>query len=232
MIKKVVIMAAGNGVRMLPLTKLVPKPLIQVNRKPFLYYLLSHLNKAGYTDIAIIVGHKSELMPLFLKEYKFKATLILQKKRLGTAHALKCAKDFVGNEQFIVLGGDNLWSVKDLKKIAIDNPFNYIAASKSNEPEKYGVLIEDNGTLKKIIEKPQKFVGNLINTGLYKFSPEIFNAISQIKKSSRGEYELTDAITLLAKKDKVKVLKLKDYWLDLGKIPDIRKIGKFLDKHN
>ena len=68
----------------------------------------------------------------------------------------------------------------------------------------------------------------MINTGLYKLTPEIFDALGKIKLSKRGEYELTDALTILAEKGKVKVLSLKDYWLDLGGIEDIKKVEKFL----
>ena len=81
-------------------------------------------------------------------------------------------------------------------------------------------------------EKPEEFVGNLINTALYKFTPEIFKALDKIKLSPRGEYELTDAITILSKRGKVKVIKVKDWWLDLGCKEDIPKIEEFLKKKN
>jgi len=83
--------------------------------------------------------------------------------------------------------------------------------------------------LEKIIEKPKKFVGNLVNTGLYKFTPEVFKKIPQVKLSPRGEYELTDAITLLAKDKKVRIKIIKDYWMDFGNPGDIRKMSQFLD---
>lgn len=228
MVKKVVIMAAGKGIRMLPLTKIIPKPLIELNGKPFFYYLLKNLNEAGYHNFGIIVGYKNGMIEEFLKEYGFKATLILQEKQLGTGHAVKLTKDFVNEENFLVVGADNLWSVEDLKSLNIDDNLNYIVGLEHENTENYGVLIAKNGYLKEIIEKPKKFVGNLINTGLYKFTPEIFTALEKIKKSSRGEYELVDAISILAKENKVKIIKIQDYWLDLGKIPDIKKIENFL----
>jgi len=104
----------------------------------------------------------------------------------------------------------------------------YVAGIKVENPQKYGVLVEKNGKLVKIHEKPEKYVGDLINTGLYKFTPDIFKALEKIKLSQRGEYELTDAITLLAEKGKAKVYTLKDYWLDLGSLEDIPKVEKFL----
>jgi len=96
-------------------------------------------------------------------------------------------------------------------------------------PEKYGVLAAKDGKLIRIHEKPKEFVGDLINTGLYKFTPEIYNYLAQIKLSPRGEYELTDALTLLAQKENVVVVQVKDYWLDLGTTADILKIENFLN---
>jgi L-threonylcarbamoyladenylate synthase len=110
----------------------------------------------------------------------------------------------------------------------IEGKYNYVAGVYHKNPEKYGVLVENNGFLKKVVEKPKEFVGNLINTGLYKFTPEIFSKLPKIKKSPRGEYEITDAINLLAKEKKVKIQKIKDFWLDFGNPADIIKISYFL----
>ena len=111
----------------------------------------------------------------------------------------------------------------------IDDEFYYIAGLKQEHPEKYGVLIEDGDDfLEKIIEKPKEFVGDLINAGLYKFTPEVFEKIFEIKKSPRGEYEITDAISLLAKEKRVKIKKIKDYWHDFGNPEDVEKLSNFL----
>ncbi|MBW2992699.1 hypothetical protein KY345_05775 [Candidatus Woesearchaeota archaeon] len=216
---------------MLPLTETIPKVLVEVNKKPFLYYVLKSLEKAGYNEFGLIVGYKKEKIAEFVKKYNFNAVLIEQKEQLGTADAVKHAKDFTKNENFIVLGGDNLWDVVDLKKFNINDNLNYIAGFKVDNPEKYGVLVTENNTLIKIHEKPKEFVGNLINTGLYKFTPEIYEAIEKIGKSPRGEYELTDAITLLAQKNKVKVIRLESFWKDFGRLDDIPIMEKFLNKY-
>ena len=94
------------------------------------------------------------------------------------------------------------------------------------------MLITDDGFLKEIKEKPKKYVGNLINTGMYKFTPDVFKKLSKIKKSPRGEYEITDAVTLLAKEKKVKVIRIDDHWLDFGNPGDIVKLSKFLKNGN
>ena len=221
-------MCAGKGTRMLPLTKTIPKVLIEINGKPFLYYVIENLKKAGFTEFGIIVGYLKEKIEEFIKQNNINAVSIEQKEQLGTGHAVKQAKDFVGGENFIVLGGDNLWSANDLKAIAIEDDLIYVAGYEVENPEKYGVLVTKDDSLIEIKEKPTKFVGSLINTGLYKFTPEIFKALEKIKLSPRGEYELTDAITFLAKQGKVKIVKVKDYWLDLGCLEDIPKVEEFL----
>ncbi len=226
---KVVILAAGKGTRMLPLTETIPKVLVEVNGKPFLYYVLRNLQQAGYKDFCLIVGYKKEKIKSFLEEYGFKAKLIEQKEQLGTGHALLQAKSFVGQENFIVLGGDNLWSIKDFKLINKEDKFNYISGIKVSDPKGYGVLIAEDNFLKEIKEKPLKNYGNLINAALYKFTPEIFVELEKTKPSPRGEIELTDAVTVLAKKGLVKIIKA-EWWLDLGKKEDIPKAELFLKR--
>ena len=235
MINKVVIAAAGQGTRMLHLSKNKSKHLIKVQKKPFLGYLLDNLLKAGYKELILVVGYKEEMIREFLKKYKYQATIVNQFKILGgkekiygTVCPLKCVKDIIGREHFLFVCGDNLYSVKDLKAMSIEGKYNYVAGFYHQQPEKYGVLITDNGFLKRIVEKPKKYVGNLINTGLYKFTPEVFDKVSKVRKSVRGEYEITDLITLLAKERKVKVKKIKDYWIDFGNPADIIKFSRFL----
>jgi len=239
MINKVVVAAAGQGTRMLHLTKKKSKHLIKVCEKPFLTYVLDNLLKAGYEDIILVVGHASDLMKQFLKEYGYKAKVINQfevlgpkEKIYGTACPLICVKNILKNEQFLFICGDNLYSIEDLKEMKKDDDYNYVAGLVHENPEKYGVLITDNGFLKEIVEKPQKYVGNLINTGMYKFTPDVFGKLPMIKKSPRGEYEITDAITLLAKDKKVKVVKIDDHWLDFGNPADIIKLSKFIKNEN
>jgi len=233
-IKKVVIAAAGQGTRMKQLTENKSKHLIEVNEKPFLAYLMDNLIKAGYTDITLVVGYESGLMEQFLKDYGYNAKVINQfeilgpkEKIYGTACPLMCVKDI--EEQFIYLVGDNFYSVDDLKAMNVEDNFNYVAGLKNDHPESFGVLIEDGEFLKEIIEKPKEFVGDLINISLYKFTPQIFEKVFKIEKSQRGEYEVTDAISLLAKEKKVKIKKIKDFWMDFGKPEDVEKFEKYLE---
>lgn len=227
---KAVILAAGKGVRMLPLTLDKPKPLIEINGKPFLLHLLERFHAAGFEDknIAIVVGYKGEKIEEFLAEHDLAITVIVQQALVGTGDAVYHAREFVDEEDFIVLGGDNLFSAEDLRRIQKDDEFCYVAGWEVEDPSRYGVLVSKGNVLMEIVEKPKEFIGNLINAGLYKFTPDIFEALEQIEPSERGELELTDAISLLAESRKVKVMMLQDYWLDLGKKEDIGKIEEFL----
>lgn len=239
MIKKVVISAAGQGTRMLELSKNRPKHLIEIKNRPFLAYLLDNILDAGYHEIILVVGYKQDMMKEFVEDYQknheCNITIISQfevlgpkEKEYGTACPLKCVKDFVKDEDFISLVGDNFYSVADLKSMNIDDDYNYVAGLKNDHPEKFGVLIIEEEFLKEIVEKPTQFMGNLINASLYKFTPEVFNALPLIKKSLRGEYEITDVISLLAKEKKVKVKIMKDNWMDFGRPEDVQKFEKFL----
>ena len=247
-ITKVVISAAGQGTRMLDLSKDKSKHLIEVEKRPFLAYLLDNILGAGYTEIILVAGYREDMIREFLKNYiaalknykfeglDFTVKIINQfdilgpkEKEYGTACPIKCVKNLIKNENFISLCGDNFYTIEDLKLMNIDDNYNYVAGIANGHPEKFGVLIEDGDDfLEGIIEKPKEFVGNLINTSLYKFTPEIFNKVAQIGKSSRGEYEITDAISLLAKEKKVKVKIIKDNWMDFGRPEDIEKFSHFI----
>jgi len=218
---KVVILAAGKGERILPLTENIPKVLVDINGKPFLFFLMKSLQKAGYTEFGLVVGYKKEKIVDFLDAYDFEATLIHQGEQLGTGHAVLQAKDFVGGDNFVCTNGDDLRGVEDFEAMRKEDEFNYVMGAEVDNPEKFGVLVVKNGFLEKVVEKPKEFMGKLVNTGIYKFTPEIFAALEKIEKSERGEYEVTDAISLLAQEKKVKVITQKGFWMGIGRKEDI-----------
>jgi bifunctional UDP-N-acetylglucosamine pyrophosphorylase/glucosamine-1-phosphate N-acetyltransferase len=237
MVKKVVIAAAGQGTRMLQFTKDRSKHLIEVNKRPFLSYVLDNLLEAGYDDIILVTGFNSQLVQKFLADNNYKVKTINQfevlgpkEKIYGTACPLMCVKDL--KEQFLYICGDNFYSVEDLKSMNIDDDYNYVAGLKSDHPENFGVLINNGEFLNEIIEKPKNPISNLVNASLYKFTPEIFEKVFKIEKSSRGEYEVTDAVSLLAKEEKVKIKNIKDFWMDFGRPEDIQKFSNFLNGDN
>ncbi len=240
MITKVVVSAAGQGTRMQEFSKDKSKHLIEVKDRPFLAYILDNIFKAGYQEIMLVVGYREDLMREFVDNYRFEGekraiamvnqfeVLGPKEKEYGTACPLKCVRDFVGNEPFVSLVGDNFYTVQDLKSMNVDDEFCYVAGLEHENPEKFGVLLTEGEFLKEIIEKPKEFVGNLINTSLYKFTPDVFEKLPLIGKSPRGEYEITDVVSLLAKDRKVKVKIIKDQWMDFGNPSDIEKFSKLI----
>lgn len=220
---RAVVLAAGKGIRMGRLTKDLPKVLIEIAGKPFLWYLLKALKAAGISEIGLIVGYKKEKIKKFLESEHFNdIVLIEQMEQLGTGHAIVHARQFVKNEPFLVLMGDNLYSVADIKKLSkMSRPT--IAATKVKNPSRYGVLVCDGDKLLKIMEKPKSTSSNLINAGAYLLTKDIFSAIECIGKSQRGEYELTDALMQL---ESVFVYKLEGCWIDMGSPCDIPKVEK------
>ncbi len=229
---KVVILAAGLGTRLRPITYQIPKPLIPILGKPFLWYCLENFRTAKFNDFIIVAHYMIDKISAFVKNYKAetgcKIEIIDQgSPNAGTGHAVLSVKKLV-NENFIVAMSDNLFSPKDLSKFAINDNYIYVGAIRHQNPERYGNLLFNGNFLKEIVEKPKTKVSDFINAGIYKFTPEIFFALEKIKPSPRGELELTDAITLLCAEKKVKTIFLEDYWLDLSRPEDIQKIEEFL----
>ncbi|MDZ7798766.1 MAG: sugar phosphate nucleotidyltransferase [Patescibacteria group bacterium] len=235
MIKKVVISAAGRGTRMGKLTDDKPKHLLEIAGQPFLYYLLHRLEAAGFSEMIMVVGYKKEAFNDFIKKYPFNLKIVDQHEMCGddygTAIPIKAVKNLIGQENFVSVAGDNLYSVRDLKKSQKEDKLNYIGGLKVNDGGRFGHLeVDGRGFLQDIKEKPENISPGerIINCSLYKFTPEIFGAIDRIGLSPREEYEITEAITYLAEERKVKLIELEDFWLDFGRPEDIEKLAKHL----
>lgn len=236
MISKVVIPAAGKGTRMLDLAQNRPKHLIDVVDKPFLYYVLKNLQTAGFREMILVVGNHAEKMEEFAQTLgrEFPLILIDQFKtmgteRYGTAIPVLAARAAVGDNNFVCIYGDNLYSPADLAAMReLDDEFNYVSLLRVDNPERYGVPIVVGDKVTGFVEKPKEFISNWVSIGCYKFTPEIFTEAAKVEKSPRGEYELTDAVAALAAQGKVKARKMLDYWLDFGRPEDIAKVAEFL----
>ena len=236
MISKVVIPAAGKGTRMLELAKDRPKHLIDVLDQPFLYYVLKNLQNAGFTEMILVVGHHAEKMEDFARTVgkEFNITVVNQFETMGTAKygtviPVQAAAEAVGNNQFVCIYGDNLYSPRDLAAMReLDDEFNYVSLLHVPNPEKYGVPIMNGEMVTDFVEKPKTFISNWVSIGCYKFTPEVFTEAVKVGMSERGEYELTDAIASLAKLGKVKARKMLDYWMDFGNPNDVEKVAEFL----
>ncbi len=226
MVTTVVIMAAGRGSRMKDLTKDKPKHLLPVLGRPFLDYTIERLRTAGFTDIIILIGHHSEAFECYNTVPDIR--LVIQQRyheRYGTAAAVENVKIAVNDKPFVVIAGDNLYSANDLKNMAQYTGHMKIGGYRTPQWQGMGILKQKpDGTLDRIIEKPAEFVGDHINASLYQFTPAIFPIIEKLQPSPRGEFEITDAINIVAAREQLDVVDLQDRWLDLTAPTDIPKI--------
>jgi len=238
-ISQAVILAAGKGERLEPFTYTKPKPLIQVLNKPFIYYVLENLRAIGISEVVFVVGYLKDKIITYVKENfsnKFSSIKFVdQGELLGTGHALKTVGKYVKN-RFLLIYGDIYVEISGLKRILefSEKYENIIAAVETKRPWDYGVLVEEKGLLKGIIEKPKPGTepSKIVNAGIYVLSDNVFSYLDKIDTSPRGEIELTDAITLMSKSEKVGIAKIgHNKWLELGKLWDILDINKaFLEK--
>ena len=211
---KCVILAAGEGKRMHPLTFTRPKVMLPVANKPLLEWNILNAIKAGFKEFIFIVGYKSEMVRTYFqdgKKWKVKIDYINQGKPFGTAHAIGMVEKFTG-KNFIVLSGDTIVGEKDIQKITKKE--NSIGLYKVDNPQNYGIVETKNNKVIKIYEKMKQPVSNVINAGVYHFNQNIFSFIKQTKLSPRGEYEITDSINLLAKNRKIEPIMIED-WKDI-----------------
>jgi len=219
-----------------------PKHLIEVGGKPFLHHLLKNVSNAGFREIIMVTGYLSLKMEEFIRRYKkefpfFSAVNqfeLFGEEKYGTLMPLLAVKDIVKDEQFAAVMGDNLYSLDDLRNFqTLGDSYCYVGGYRVADPAKYGTIVagEDN-LLIRIDERNPNPVSNRINSGMYKFTPEIYEAAEKVGLSPRGEYEITDALSLLAKRQKVKVTDLKNFWLDFGKPEDVGKMTLFLKRNS
>ncbi|HDO42252.1 MAG TPA: glucose-1-phosphate thymidylyltransferase [Candidatus Bathyarchaeota archaeon] len=226
-----VILAAGEGRRLRPLTFTRPKHMIPVGGKPILEHLVNAVRAAGIKEILVVVGYKAETIKEYFgngSEFGVSINYVDQKRILGTADAIASVKEHV-NEDFLVVNGDLLSSSDAIKSVIKMHEkvesIATLAAVKVEKPEQYGILKVKDGRLTDIIEKPSSKTpsSNLVNAGIYLFSIEIFDFIEQTKISKRGELEITDSIHLIVKNGKtVAVTEIpSDSWLDIGRPWDL-----------
>jgi len=204
---QIVILAAGNGTRLQPLTCRGPKPLIKIFDKSILEHNLEQLR--GITkEVILVIGYKGELIQKKIgKNYKgIRIKYVWQKKPRGTGDAAKYALPYL-KDRFLLLNGDDFYFKEDLKKLI--KKFPAILVKKEN-PKNFGaVIVKEGNKVKEIVEKPEKKISNLANIGAYYLPKEIFKY--KIKKSKRGEYEFPDYINQFAKEHPLYFVKAKNW---------------------
>ncbi len=229
---KAVILAAGEGVRLLPITATRPKHMIPVGGKPILEHCLDALKKNNITEALIITHYMGENIRSYFgdgSKLGFSLEYSEQNAILGTGNAARLAEPYVEDE-FLLVYGDLLFSPDAIRNLLDVHKSNKSIASMSvvpvDNPESYGIIdITKEGKVKSIVEKPnrEKAPSNLANAGLYIFNKDIFGVLKTINRSSRGEWELTDAVTILAKdKSNVSTAQItRGDWIDVGRPWDL-----------
>ena len=194
---KAVILAAGEGRRCRPLTQTRSKVMLPVGNRPFMEHVINALAENGIQDLYIVVGYQKErVMDHFEDGVDFgvNITYLEQNELLGTAHALGKAEDYI-DEPFLVVNGDNLIDSRAVSELISSRGDNVILAALRRHSGDYGVLMVEQERVKAIVEKPGRPCSGILNTGAYKFSPEIFQDIHNTPLSERGSYELTETIS-------------------------------------
>ncbi|MDH4212135.1 MAG: glucose-1-phosphate thymidylyltransferase [candidate division WOR-3 bacterium] len=226
---KGLILSGGFGTRLRPLTYTGAKQLIPIANRPIIYYGIESLVRVGIKNIGIVVGDTREEVVNTVgngEGWGIKIEYLPQESPLGLAHAIKIAREFLGTEPFMMYLGDNI--LKDnlidvVKQFEKNQPNALILLTEVNNPQEFGVaVVDDQGRVKKLIEKPKEPPSNLALVGIYLFDKEIHNAIEHIQPSWRNELEITDAIQwLLDNGYRVEAQTVKGWWKDTGKPEDI-----------
>lgn len=209
-----VILAAGKSTRTYPLTVNVPKVLLKVINKTLLEHNLDQL-QGIVNEAIIIVGFKKEMIidSLGDKYNDIHIKYVEQQEQLGTGHALLTTEPFI-KDKFLVLAGDDLYSKKDIKELL---KYSFAALCQNvNDPSNFGVFITEKDRVHGIVEKPKEFVSNKANISCYIMNKEIFPLLKNLKKTERGEIELTDAVSEIACNGEFYIEDVKDYWLPIG----------------
>lgn len=218
-----IILTAGKGTRLHPLTKNLPKPLFPVAGKPILEHILDSLPKK-VTRVIIVVGYENQQIKDYVirKRYPFDIIWVYQEKQLGTGHAVYLCKSYIKSEQFFMMYGD-IFVEKEIVQDVINYPFKeeltegVIATVQVKSPEKYGCLEIENERLVRIWEKHPEPPSQNINAGLMLLPKVIFSLLEKQKSSNRGEIELTDSINSLIKNNiDIACYKILNHWTDTG----------------
>ena len=233
---KGLILSGGKGTRLRPLTYTGAKQLVPVANKPVLFYAIEDLVEAGVTDLGIVIGDTGDQIRAAVgggERFGAKVTYIAQDAPLGLAHAVKIARDFIGDERFILFLGDNFIRdgiVPQVDAFRAGGMNCQIILFRVPNPQNLGVaVLNADGTVARLVEKPAEFISDLALVGIYMFDRHIFDAIARITPSRRGELEITDAIQKLIEMGRiVKPHLLQGEWIDTGKRSDMLDANRLI----
>lgn len=224
---KGIILAGGTGSRLHPLTSVTNKHLLPVGKVPMILHPIKKFVDSNIKNIMIVTGteHMGDMINLLGsgKKYNCHLTYRVQDQADGIAGALKLCKDFVGDDDVIVILGDNIF--EDEIEKAIDkfknernnnNSLCLLNLKSVPDPERYGVAEINNNRITNIVEKPTNPKSNYCVTGIYLYTPDVFEIISKLNLSNRGEYEITDVNMEYVKRNNCIFDFFSGWWTDAG----------------
>lgn len=233
---KALVLAGGTGSRLRPITYTCSKQLVPLANKPVLFYGLEAIAAAGITEVGIIVGDTGPDIRKAVGDGSslgINPTFIDQDEPRGLAHTVLIAREFLGNEPFVMYLGDNvvLGGITDfVNEFAAQNANAMVLLNKVDDPRQFGVAeVAPDGSLIRLVEKPQNPPSNLALVGVYLFDACIHEAVRAIEPSARGELEITDAIQWLISNGKsVRQHTIDTPWIDTGKLQDLLEANRIV----
>jgi UDP-N-acetylglucosamine diphosphorylase / glucose-1-phosphate thymidylyltransferase / UDP-N-acetylgalactosamine diphosphorylase / glucosamine-1-phosphate N-acetyltransferase / galactosamine-1-phosphate N-acetyltransferase len=223
-IAKAVLLAAGRGTRMRDLTAALPKPMLEVRRKPVLQHIVEGLRDTGLTNLLIVVGWRADVVKEFFGDGSKLGVRIeyeTQTAQDGTGRVVALSRTFVTDDPFLLIYGDILVAPKNYQHLcaALGNAEAVLTVKRSDDVSQGGaVFVNEKFELTDLREKPKpgEPTSPWYNAGIYAFRPSIFDFIAKLRPSPRGEYELTDAVRDLALSGKkVQALEIAGDWADV-----------------
>ena len=227
---KALVLAGGQGSRLRPLTQTGPKQLLPVGNKPIIHYIMEDIRASGITDVGVVVGAETSAgIRQDLQDgsrWDLQITYVHQEQPLGLAHCVLVAEGFLKEQPFLMYLGDNLLKggARPFGSAFEDRrPNAMVLLQQVRNPSDYGVVeLDENGVLKRLVEKPTVPPSNLAVTGIYFFDHHILEAARAIEPSWRNELEITDAIQwLLDQGFNVDYEMVPGWWKDTGKPDDL-----------
>ena len=236
---KGIILAGGAGTRLYPLTKITSKQLLPVYNKPMIFYPLSVLIDTGIKDVMIITTKEDQenfkKLLGYGDEWGINIDYIIQKKPEGIAQSLIICEEWINDSSVALILGDNLFFGPDFNELIIDAIYKNQGATifciESNTPKRFGVIeFDEKSNILSIEEKPEEPKSNWIVTGLYIYDNNASSLADTLKKSTRGEYEITDLNMIYLNNNKLNVKKLdSNYsWLDTGTFDTLLEASNYV----
>src|SRR5438045_2628646 len=231
---KGLVLSGGAGTRLRPITHTSAKQLVPVANKPVLFYGLEAIRDAGVTDVGIIVGDTAAEIEAAVGDGSglgIRVTYIRQDAPLGLAHCVLIARDFLGDDEFVMYLGDNfiVGGITELvREFVSERPDAQILLTRVDNPSQFGVAeLGPDGSVKTLVEKPKEPRSDLALVGVYMFGPSIHEAVNAIKPSARNELEITDAIQWLVDSGRtVRPHLVTGYWKDTGRLEDMLECNR------